>query len=232
MLQVIWSLKSSMSTTHLLRLYSNSMCPLLCRIFPTQISELLRSRPPLYYRSNMKNSRRQSMPCYLSKLCTKDWRLLFPHTPSEKECASLCILLWIPLLWTKNLAIWVRDKYIMKMGEKRRKNFPLVTLFVVRSTIPAIPNPTNKSLCIEVSTQQEYWWFSWPRDNFRRHWALWLLFIKFQKNQRNLMMLKLCKNTDKLKYNIMKQFPCNFRHHHLLNKTDQQLCKILPGQIL
>ena len=172
------------------------------------------------------------MPCYLSKLCTKDWRLLFPHTPSEKECASLCILLWIQQLWTKNLAIWVRNKYIINMGEKRRKNFPLVTLFVVRSTIPAIPKPTNKSLYVEVSTQQGYWWFSWPRDNFRRHWALWLLFIKFQKNQKNLMISKLCNNTDKLKYNIMMQFPCSFRHHHLLNKTDQQLCKILPGQIL
>jgi len=38
----------------------------------------------------------------------------------------------------------------MKIGEKRRKNFPLVRLFMVCMTIPAIPKPIRSRLRISV----------------------------------------------------------------------------------
>ena len=42
--------------------------------------------------------------------------------------------------------------YIMSMGEKRRKNLPLESSFMVMTIIPAIPNPTRIKLYTLIVT--------------------------------------------------------------------------------
>ena len=113
---------------------------------------------------------------------TKGWKLLFLCTTSKRVYVSWYIKFGTTLLQRGNRAIWVNEKYIMKMGEKSRKNLPLVTLFAVMTTIPAIPNPIRSNLDMFLNTQLGCWWFSWQEGIFRIHWACLIIIKQIQND--------------------------------------------------
>jgi len=49
----------------------------------------------------------------------------------------------------------------MKMGEKIKKNLPLVKLLRPMMTMPATPNPINSPLCYDWVTLLSNWSISW-----------------------------------------------------------------------